>query len=129
MIDKLTWTFVIGIWALWLVWEMVLLALRGTGTYVKTISMVARDSAFRLNSVCYAWGGMATHWFWPGSEWATVAGSIIFWVLCAALLVQDILLWKTPRETLHPVVRWLRFPMVPVIVGAVAGKLLFPQGF
>jgi hypothetical protein len=118
----------LGFWPAWLVWELVLLRLRALpGDKPKTISMVARDRGYQLNVVVYLWGGLATHFWWLGSTWATVPGAIAFWVLPLLLLVADIVLWNWPRESWPPWLRFARQPLLWLVVGALAGRFLFPQ--
>lgn len=127
MTDTITlWVF-LCFWPPWLVWELVLLALRRkSGAPPKTISMVARDRGWHLSSVVYLWGGLATHFWWP-AQWATVVGSALFWGIAVALLAWDVYLWR------HEVWAWptwrrrLRQPLLWLVIGALAGHFLFPQ--
>ncbi len=116
-------------WALWLVWEVYLLLRRAQpGPKVKTISMVARDMRFRITSVVYLLPGMCAHWFWLGPKNATVVGGIAFWVIALALLVQDIWLRNKPTETWPQWLLLQRDAPAWMLIGALAGRYLFPQG-
>lgn len=127
MTDTLTLAILLFPWALWLGWEIYLLVRRGQGVRVATISMVARDRAVHLCSVIYAWGGMAAHWWWPGANHATVAGSVVFWIALVGFLIQDIVLWRTQAQWWPLWLQWQRKPILILALGFIAGKFLFPQ--
>ncbi len=112
---------------LWLGLEIFLIARRGQGVRIGTISMVMRDRAAHMSSVVYLHGGMASHWYWPGDYPATVWGSIVFWVALLAFLVQDIYLWKVATKWWPMWLQWQRKPILILALGFIAGKLLFPQ--
>lgn len=127
-INSITFWIFVGVWPLWGVWELVLLWLRRRqGAKPGTISMVAKDRAWHLNALPYLWGGLATHYWWPGGKWAGTAGGVAFWAIAVALLVQDIILWNRPVDTWPKWLRYQRWPLLWLVVGAAAGKLLFPQ--
>lgn len=137
----------LGIWPLWLVLEIVLLVLRAKprpssevvfrrvelGELTpeqaaelllpppKTISMVAKS--WRITTVVYLWAGCAAHWWWNGPTPTTVPGGILFWLIPVGLLVGDILEWKRP-DGFRP---WYRNPLLWLVLGALAGRFLFPQ--
>jgi hypothetical protein len=127
-VDDITLLVFLGFWPVWLVWELVLLWLRSRpGEKPKTISMVARDRGHHLSSVAYLWGGLATHFWWPSEAWATVPGSVAFWVVALGLVVWDVDLWRMPVWAWP---RWLvrvRAPLLWLILGGLAGRFLFPQ--
>lgn len=127
IIDEVTFWLWVAVLPVWLVWELALLRWRSERVMVKTISMVARDHAWHLNSMVYFWGGMGTHWFVPGPWPAGVVPSVVFWLVNAALLVQDVVLWRTDRRLWSNYLRWQRFPALWLVIGSAAGILLFPQ--
>lgn len=127
-VDTITFVLFVAIWPVWLVWELVLLRLRATQqTPPKTISMVARDLGWKSTSLIYLWCGLAAHYWWTGTDWGGVPGGIAFWLISVALLVEDVVLWKRPRETWPRWLYWQRFPAVWMALGLLAGRLLFPQ--
>jgi hypothetical protein len=129
--DNVTFWVFIGIWPAWLIWEIVLLALRGKGLGVDTISMVAKDRAFQMNSLAFTWGGLGAH-FWINwyrtRTWSTPVPAIVFWGLIVATLVLDIILWNKPYGDMALVWRWFRNPGMQLLLGMIAGYFLFPQG-
>lgn len=127
-VNRATLVVLLSPWAVWLCWEVCLLARRaGPGPKVKTISMVARDLRYHMTSVVFLTSGMAAHWWVPWRA-ATVAGSIFFWVNAALLLAWDVLLRDKPPETWAAWERLARTPWVWLILGAASGLVLFPQG-
>ncbi len=131
MTDSITLAVFLAPWALFLVWELYLLAVRIWGTTKpapRTISMVARDYGWKLNSVVYTQSAMVWHWWWPGKSYGSTAGTIAFWGICAALLFLDAWVWLFKLNPLEfTFTRWLRFPLLWVVVGALAAVVLFPQ--
>ncbi len=116
-------------WALWLVWELVVLWQRRPGSQTKprTISMVARNYGHRLTVVVYLWAAMASHWWWPAAHFAPVWMGITFWAIPLALLFWDIGLWMKPLSEWPPWLWVVRNPLVWLGVGFLAGRFLFPQ--
>ncbi len=115
-------------WPIWLVWEIYLLIRRAQpGPKVKTISMVARDVRHHTSSVIYLTSGMAMHWWAPWRQ-AGVAESIAFWAIALGLLVWDLALRNRPVATWPTWLIVARDPPLWLLVGGLAGFLLFPQG-
>jgi hypothetical protein len=129
VIDTITAIVFLAVWPLWLAWELVLLRLRATaeGQPPKTISMVARDIGWKSSCLVYLWAGLAAHYWWTGAAWGTVAGGIAFWLIAVALLVEDAILWRSPRDTWPLWLYWQRLPALWLALGLAAGRLLFPQ--
>jgi hypothetical protein len=75
----------------------------------------------------YVWAGMMTHWWVNGPRTSTVAGAVAFWLVLVALVVWDVVLWKTDFSQWSPVLRWARWPVLWVVLGGLAGWGLFPQ--
>lgn len=128
-LDTITLLLFISIWPAWLTWEITLLVMRGVpfGAFPMTLSMVAQRDGWYLNSVVYTWGGLATHYWLPRVKWATVWGSVLFWLITLTLLIQDVCLWNTDKDTWSDFLYWQRFPGLVLIVGALCGFVLFPQ--
>lgn len=127
-INRITLGLFLGLpWAPFLIWELVLLYLRGKGIYVQTISMVAKDYGPHMNSVVYLWAGLATHYWWNGQAWATVIGGVSFWVIALLLVIFDVCLWPTDKANWAQWLTVLRHPGLWMILGALAGRFLFPQ--
>jgi hypothetical protein len=114
-------------WVLFLVWEVYVLVRRGSDVRVRTISMVAKEKGFHLSSVIYVWAGMASHWWWPsarpGPDWAAV----LFWGLIVPLLVHDVVRWPVGHLFWPRRERVAFNPLLILVLGFVAGKVLFPQ--
>ena len=128
-IDKVTvWLFV-GFWPIWLVWEFVLLKLRGANPSVDLISMVARDRGYQFTAMVFAWGSLAAHYWanWRDLPWETPIPAVTFWVLLVLACVWDFFLWNTPYATLPLWMRIVRFPGTMLFLGLLNGFLLFPQ--
>ncbi len=129
-IDSVTFWIFFGFWPIWIIWELVLLKLRGGNTSVDLISMVARDRAYQMASIAFAWGSLAAHFFANWRElppWYGIVPSLSFWILLAAVLVWDIFLWNTPYAQLSGWIRFVRFPGTMLFLGLLNGFLLFPQ--
>lgn len=115
-------------WLVALVVELVLLWQRARkGPKPPTISMVLRDVRYHLTSSVYMLSGLLTHWFVPWRH-ATVVGGVLFWLIALGLVVWDALLWRHPVETWPAWQRRARFPPMWLILGALSGLVLFPQG-
>lgn len=130
MLHNITFIVFIAIWPVWLVLDLIILWKRGhhgTGPIPETVSMVARDSGWRLSIIPYLWGAMATHYWWPGKVWGSTADGIVFWLVALLLLIQDVILWKRPVSTWPKWLVWQRWPILLLLVGAILGKLLFSQ--
>lgn len=120
----------LALWPAMGMYELFLLWRRGIDIRVKTISMVMAKLAWRLNLFPALWGGMATHWWWPGSSHARVETAVAFWALIAAVFAFDGFVWvvESPDPKRWPKwLRWLRFPFLWLVVGALAGLFLFAQ--
>lgn len=128
-IDKFTFWLVIGFWPIWIVWELILLKLRGSNPSVDLISMVARDRSYQMASLAFAWGSLAGHFWmnWRDLPWHSPVLGVLFFALIAAVLVWDVTLWSVPYETLHWSARLVRFPGTMLILGLLNGFLVFPQ--
>jgi hypothetical protein len=129
-IDKLTFWIFAGFWPIYLVWELILLVLRGHNPSVDLISMVARDRAYQMNCLAFTWCGLAAH-FWINwkhlPQWDGLLPNIVFWLLVVGAVALDILLWKHPYSGLPFWLRVFRFPGTQVLLGLLAGAFLFPQ--
>lgn len=128
-INAITLGLLLGTWPVYLAWEVYLLVKRAGGwPKPALISGVAKTQARRWNSLPYIWGGMGAHWFLTHA-WATVPGSIVFWVLLLALLVVDVVLLArgVAYEVLPSWAKWVRHPAAAYLAGNVAGFVLFPQ--
>lgn len=127
-VDTVTFWVWVGFWPAWIAWELVLLRLRALpGDKPKTISMVARDRGWQLNSVVYAFGGLTTHFWWPSPHWGSVVGGVAFWVALLVLFGVDVALWPFSPERAPRWALWARWPLLWLVVGALAGRFLFPQ--
>lgn len=127
-VNAITLALLLGTWPVYLAWQIVLLVLRGQQLSAKLISGVAKTQARRFNLLPYVWGGMGAHWFLTHS-WATVPGSIIFWVLLLVVLGVDLVLLALgiAYEQLPAWAQWVRRPAVVYLAANVAGFALFPQ--
>lgn len=116
-------------WGLWMLWELVILYQRRPDSPTKpaTISMVAMRHRWHLTSMAYTWGGMGTHWLWPAPAFAPVWMGVAFWVVALGLLISDVALWKSNPATWPRWVKLVRLPLLWLALGALAGRLLFPQ--
>jgi hypothetical protein len=137
------WTFLISVFFLpiWLVWELVALWLRSKGVFggglpgtssmnVAVISTVMQHRGYQANVLPFFWSAMMAHWWWNWvgwKTWSTPYPAIAFWMLVAGTLALDISLWKTPYETLHPVLKFYRAPMMQCVAGFLTAFFLFPQ--
>jgi len=138
-----TITFLVSIFYLpiWLAWELTTFWLRSKGYFggplpgrevftVGTISMVMQHRAYQMTVLPLFWSGMMAHWWWNDFDGKGTGGNIgtaIFWALIAGTLVADVVLWNTPYNTLNPVLKFYRAPMVQTIVGFLTGYFLFAQ--
>ena len=136
-------TFIISVFFLpiWLVWEATVLWLGHKGVFggaiegstretVATISNVMKLRGYQLNVLPFFWSGMMAHWWfnWPEKwVWNVPYPAILFWLLVCGTLTADIMLWDTPFDELHSVLKFYRAPMVQCAVGFLAGFGLFPQ--
>jgi hypothetical protein len=126
--DTLTLIIFLAPWAVWLAWEVVLIGLRATQPQKpKLISGVAKDLAWKLSSLVYVWCGLASHFWWTSPTWATVAGSVAFWLVLLVLLVEDLALGELTPEQYPRWMYWQRFPPFVMAAGILAGRFLFPQ--
>ncbi len=126
-VNKFTFAALAGILVFLFVLEICLLILRAQGKYVGTISMVARDRTWYFVMFAFMWGGLASHWWYPASNWGTTFGSILFWVVALLLLIWDIYLFGKPVVEWPLWMRFARFPFAWCITGFIMGGLLFPQ--
>jgi hypothetical protein len=134
-IDNITFIITVFFLPVWLVWELTLLWLRGSGyvsgdQLVRTISMVMRDRAYQFNVLPFFWSAMAAHWWANWLRTATYdspAPAVAFWLLVAANLVLDLLLMSTPYYSLAPWLKVARAPMIQLALGFIAAYFLFPQ--
>jgi hypothetical protein len=129
IVNRITTWVVIGPWLLWLAWEIALIWLRGSGTHVYTISQEAKRLAFGyLGSLAYFWGGMTAHYFltWSKPSWSSPLPAVAFWVIGLAYMGADFFDGGDPSKWPN-FVQWLRWPPVVVVIGLLAGHLLFPQ--
>lgn len=136
-------TFVLSVFFLpiWLVWELTVIWLHSRGYFggqlpgrenlsVATISMVMQHRGYQLTVLPFFWSSMAAHWWfnWIGRKtWDMPYPAIAFWLIVAGTLVMDIALWNTPYETLSPIAKFYRAPMVQCVLGFAAAYVLFPQ--
>lgn len=124
-LDGVTLIVLLSLFAILLVWEVVLLILRARGSRARTISMVARDYGSRMTFFVYLWSGLASHYWWNTAAWGSTWAGVTFWLIAVALLVTDI------REAVStklnaPQPHW-RHPLVWMVTGLLAGHFLFPQ--
>ena len=128
-IDKFTFWLVIGFWPIWIVWELVLLILRGHNPSVDLISMVARDRSYQMSSLAFAWGSLAAHFWanWRDVPWTGAVFGVAFFLLIALVLTWDVFLWNTPYASLPLWTRVVRFPGTMLFMGLLNGFLVFPQ--
>ncbi len=130
-INDLTFLVTVFYLPIWLVWEVVVLKIRGAvGVDVGTISTVMRERAYRLNCIPFFWAAMTAHWWYNwlrhptyDAPWPAVA----FWLMVAGTLALDVALWNHPYPTLTGWVKVFRVPMVQCTLGFVSAYLLFPQ--
>lgn len=138
-----TWTFLVSVFFLpiWLVWELATFWLRAKGFFggpligrevmtVGTISMVMQHRAYQVNVLPFFWSGMMAHWWWndfDGKAAGNGATTFLWWALLVGTLVADVLLWNTPFNELHPVLKFYRAPMVQCVAGFVSAYFLFAQ--
>ncbi len=125
-------TFLITVFYLpiWLVWELVVLRMHGASTDIQTISMVMRERAYQMNALPFFWAGMCAHWWvnWTKHPvYDTPYPAVAFWLIVAATLVLDIVLWRTPYPTLGHLAKAFRAPAIQVALGFISAYLLFPQ--
>ena len=129
MIDTITKWVVIGPWALWLVWEIALLILRGNGHDVKTISMQAKDlGAGGLTAIVFAWFGLGSHYWitWTRPTWSFPWLGVVFWALLVGFLAMDIFThWNVVNWPAW--MRWVRYTPIVAAFGILCGWALFPQ--
>jgi hypothetical protein len=111
------------------IWQTALLIMRGAGwkEIPYLISMVARDHGHNLNSLVYAWCGLAAHWWWNAKGGSTTFGAVTFWVLLLALIVWDVSLWRTNPDAWPVWIQRVRQPEVWMVVAVLSGRFLFPQ--
>jgi hypothetical protein len=132
-LDNITLGIFVGFWPVWLVWECVLLILRGAHPHELPglISMVARDRGWSLTCVVYLWSGLAAH-FWVNAggryagAWDAVA-AVSFWLIAVVLLAWDVALWRSDFVVWSPALRWARWPVAWMLFGTLSGRFLFPQ--
>lgn len=155
MMNEWTLYLWLGFWPVMLVVEMIILRWRATGPgKPKTISMVARDMGWHMNGMVYLWAMCGTHWWWNGPAWAPVWTAVLTWVILLVLLIVDYFMYRTaqiqtakdfadglPMKTYmrsvngvvhewpytNPLRLWWRAPPLWLAVGALAGRILFPQ--
>lgn len=119
--------------ALWLGWELVLVAGRAKGEGWETISMVLKNFALRANVLPFAWGLLGGHLFvawdivderpWFGGWWAWVATACL--LLCVDVVLA---LAPVPDRALWPAwARVLRYPGLWVVWGVAMGFATWPQ--
>lgn len=121
--NAITLIVFLAFWPVWLAWEIYLLIKRGEGVNVKTLSMVARDRGWQLNSVVYVYCGLAAHFWWTWKS-ATTLGIIVFWGIAGGRLIGDVVLWIAFSD---PQRWWHRNPLYWACFGILAGHFLFPQ--
>lgn len=127
--DKVTFWIFFGIWPIWLIWELILIKLRGQNPSVDLISMVARDRGYQFTAMVFAWGSLAAHYWanWRNLPWDNPIPAISFWLLIVLACIWDYFLWNTPYVNLHLWIRIVRFPGTMLFLGLLNGFLLFPQ--
>lgn len=129
-LDRVTWYVFLSAFAIWALWEIVLVILRLRGRWDGTVSMVAKDKAFRASVLPYLWFGLGAHYFlwWEVKGWhPPYLLGIAFWAFAAGFLALDIALWKRPPGEIPRWLRIVRDPRLVALFGLVAGKMLFPQ--
>jgi hypothetical protein len=128
-VDAITFGVWLAIWPVWLLWELVLLVLRGSSIRVQTISMVARDKGWLFSSVVYSWCGLASHFWIPHASWNPPhpIGYALFWLVALSLGVEDAILWGSDPMAWSKSLRWRRHPALVMAAGLLLGWLLFPQ--
>lgn len=121
------WLLVAGVALLILLELATLIGRKVLGVRVKTISMLLRDRRYHLTSVIYVFSGLLTHCF---AVWrhATVVGSVAFWLVGVVLLVVNVWSWRRPVQTWPTWAVIASDPPLWLLVGALSGFVLFPQG-
>jgi hypothetical protein len=114
-------------WAVLVIWEIVTLVRRwrwpkGQPGMPGTISMVLRDHGHRISCVVFSAVGMPAHWWWNASAWGPSWLGVSYWMITVSLLGWNIWEWKR-----NPARAWFRDPRLWMILGALAGRFLFPQ--
>jgi hypothetical protein len=132
-VDQITLIVWLSMWPVFLIWEIILLLMRGAGwaEMPALISMVAREYGWSLSAVVYVWFGLGAHFWWNASArypgvWDTIT-ALSFWLICVALLVWDIVLWRSDFTAWPTALRWARWPVAWMVAGALSGRFLFPQ--
>jgi hypothetical protein len=127
--NNFTFWLVIGFWPIWIIWELVLLILRGHDPSVGLISMVARDRSYQMASLAFAWGSLAGHFWanWRDVPWDGWYFGVSFFLLILLVFIWDVSLWNTAYASLPYWVRVARFPGVMLFLGLLNGFLVFPQ--
>lgn len=128
-IDKFTFYLVLGFWPIWIIWELILLYLRGHNPSVDLISMVARDRSYQMSALAFAWGSLAAHFWanWRYLPWTGWPFGVMFFLLILLVLIWDVALWNAPYAELPYWIRVVRFPGVMLGLGLLNGFLVFPQ--
>lgn len=123
--DFTTFVVWVAILPVWLIWETVVLK-----TNHKTISQVARRRGWQFTAAVFFWTSMPFHWWCPSPVEQFTAGTVIFWVIIAALFVYNVRTWKRhalPLEQWPTWERWLNWPVFYLVAGPIAAVFLFPQ--
>lgn len=127
-IDNITFFLTFFFFPIWLVWELVLLYLRGKGFSADLISMEAREQGYRLNVIPFVWSALMAHfWFNWARPYSVPYPAIAFWLFVAFTLYLDYRFWGVPYSTLTGFTRIYRWPGFQAGLGLVLGFLLFPQ--
>ena len=127
-LDNVTFWIFFGFWPLWLVWELVLLYLKGKGVNADLISQEARQRGYQLTVIPFIWSALMAHfWFNWERAYSVAYPAVIFWVFVAFTLFLDYHFWNTPYNTLTGWLRVYRWPGSQAILGLLMGLLLFPQ--
>jgi len=127
-LDNLTFWIFFGFWPVWLVWELILLYLRGKGMSVDLISMEAREQGYKLTVIPFVWSALAAHfWFNWEKPYSVPYYAIGFWLFVLFTAFLDYRFWNIPYSALTGWLRVYRWPGFQAALGLLMGFLLFPQ--
>lgn len=119
------WTLVVWLskWAILGVWELLCLILKK-----RTISVIAKTrGGWRISSIVYLDGGLPVHWWVNRDGWASTVGTVVFWLVPVGLLAWDVA-WRKRNVPDYPKwARYVRWPLVMLVLGGIFAYVFFPQ--